>query len=133
MATLTIICQLTPMLLVANCTNTKWWENPEKLLKPWHMGTHLKVLSESYPMNSNITGLRWFSVIFVSLHVLWTNVASALKGLKTSEYRKFIVLLNLQYRHLTSAPVDRTSANACLYKTPCYDVKEIIQTHQCQM
>ena len=39
----------------------------------------------------------------------------------------------LQYRHLISAPVDRTSANAWLYKTPCYDVKKIIQTHQCQM
>ena len=28
-----------------------------KLLKPWHMGTHLRVLSESYPMNTNMTGL----------------------------------------------------------------------------
>ena len=26
---------------------------------------------------------------------------------------------SLQYRHLTSAPVDRTSANAWLYKRPC--------------
>ena len=28
----------------------------------------LKVLSESYPMNTNMTGFRWFSEIFVSLY-----------------------------------------------------------------
>ena len=28
------------------------------------MGTHLKVLSESFPMNTNMTGFRWFSKIF---------------------------------------------------------------------
>ena len=47
---------ITIMLLVAN------------LLKPWHMGTHPRVLSESYPMNTNMTGFRWFSNIFKSLH-----------------------------------------------------------------
>ena len=42
------------MLLVANLANTKWCRKPEKWLKPWHMGTHLRVLmiSESFPMNS---------------------------------------------------------------------------------
>ena len=25
------------------------------------MGTHLRVLSESYPMNTNMIGFRWFS------------------------------------------------------------------------
>ena len=30
------------------------------------MGTHLRVLSESYPMNTNMTGLQWFSKIFAS-------------------------------------------------------------------
>ena len=25
------------------------------------MGTHLRELTESYPMNANMTGLRWFS------------------------------------------------------------------------
>ena len=24
------------------------------------MGTHLRVLTESYPMNTNMTGFRWF-------------------------------------------------------------------------
>ena len=31
------------------------------------MGTHLRVLSESYPMNTNMIGFRWFSRIFASL------------------------------------------------------------------
>ena len=25
------------------------------------MGTHMRVLSERYPMNTNMTGFRWFS------------------------------------------------------------------------
>ena len=37
------------MLLVANLAKTH--------------GTHLRVLSESFPMNTNMTGLRWFSEI----------------------------------------------------------------------
>ena len=57
---------LTVMLLVANLANTKWCKNPEKWLKPWHMGTHLRVLSKSYPMNynTNVRGFRCFSKIF---------------------------------------------------------------------
>ena len=36
--------------------------NPsEKVLKPWHMCTHLRVLSENYPMNTSKTAFRWFS------------------------------------------------------------------------
>ena len=31
------------------------------------MGTHLRVLSESYPMNANITGLKCFSKLFAAL------------------------------------------------------------------
>ena len=30
----------------------------EKILKPGQMGTHLRVLSESFPMNTNLTGFR---------------------------------------------------------------------------
>ena len=41
------------------------------------MDTHLRVLSESYPMNTHMTGFRWFSKIFV----LWKKVASASEGL----------------------------------------------------
>ena len=36
------------MLLVANLAITKWCKKPEKLLKPWQMGIHLRVLKESY-------------------------------------------------------------------------------------
>ena len=55
----------------------KTWK---KLLKPWQMGTHLRVLSESYPMNTNMTGFRWFSK---SLHPCSLDeVASALEGLR---------------------------------------------------
>ena len=43
------------------------------------MGTHLRVLSESFPMNTNMTGLRWFSK--KKIFVLWTKVATALEGL----------------------------------------------------
>ena len=46
------------MLLVANLTNTKLCKNPEKSPKPWQMGTHLRVLSESFPMSTNMTGFR---------------------------------------------------------------------------
>ena len=49
--------QLTLMLVVANIANTKLCKNPDFfLLKHWHMGTQLKVLIESYPMNTNMTG-----------------------------------------------------------------------------
>ena len=65
-----LACQiLTLMLLVANSTNTKWCEKPEKSLKPWQMGTHLRVLSESFQMNTNMTGFRWFSKIFAFLYI----------------------------------------------------------------
>ena len=37
-----------------------YWMNTNMtgLLKPWHMGTHMKALSLSYPMNTNMTGFR---------------------------------------------------------------------------
>ena len=42
------------------------------------MGTHMRVLS--YPMNTNMTGFRWFPKKLCIL-LLWTKVASALQGL----------------------------------------------------
>ena len=56
-----------------------------KLLKPWQMGTQLRVLSESFPMNTNMTGFRWFSKNLCIL-VLWAKVASALEGLSINDY-----------------------------------------------
>ena len=47
------------MLLVAKLANTKRCKTPEKWLKPWLMGTHLKVFNVSYPMNTNMTWFRW--------------------------------------------------------------------------
>ena len=43
------------------------------------MGTHLSALSESYPIDTNMTGFRGFSKFFVL--ELGTKVASALEGL----------------------------------------------------
>ena len=56
------------MLLVANGANTKWFKKSENLLEPWHMGTHLRVLSESYVMNTNMTGFRRSSKNFATLY-----------------------------------------------------------------
>ena len=33
-------------------------------MKPWHIGTHTRVLSENYLMNTNTTKFRGFSKIF---------------------------------------------------------------------
>ena len=41
------------------------------------MDTHLKVLSESYPINTNMTGFRSYSEILL----LWLKVSLALVGL----------------------------------------------------
>ena len=71
---------LTLMLVVANLANTKWCQKPEKWLKPWQMGTHLRVLGESFPMNTNLTMSRWFSTLFACI-LPQTKVASALEGL----------------------------------------------------
>ena len=65
---------LTLLLLVANFVNTKLYKNPEKWPKPWKLGTHLKALSESYLMSTNMTGFGWFSKILAFL-------CSALEGL----------------------------------------------------
>ena len=58
---------LTLMLLVANLANTKRCKKSEIYLKTCQMGTHLRVLSESYPMNTNMKGFRWVSKFFASL------------------------------------------------------------------
>ena len=47
---------LTLMLLVDTLANTKFCKNPENKLKPGQIGTHMRVLSESFSMNTNMTG-----------------------------------------------------------------------------
>ena len=49
---------LTLMPLGADLANTKWCKKTKKWPKPWHMGSHLRVLSESYPINTKMTGFR---------------------------------------------------------------------------
>ena len=73
--------------LLAVCGKTldhsaiKTGQNLQKLLKPWHMGTHLRVLSKRYPMNTNMTGFGWcFKNLCV--RVLLSKVALELEGLK---------------------------------------------------
>ena len=60
------VSKLTLLLVVAIFVN----KNHSRMLvmtEPWHIGTHLRVLSESYLMNTNMTVFRWFSKIFASL------------------------------------------------------------------
>ena len=54
------------------------------------MGTHLRVLSESYLMNTNMIGFRQFSKIFVSALegiTLFTSVANLYNRMQ-KEYEK---------------------------------------------
>ena len=44
------------VLVVANFANTRSHKKSKKWLKPWHMGTHMRVLNESYPMNPHWKG-----------------------------------------------------------------------------
>ena len=65
---------------MANLANTKWCKIPEKWLKPWHMGAHLRLLSESYLLKTNMRGYKWFSKI-VAFLCLGQEEALALEGL----------------------------------------------------
>ena len=51
------------------------------MAKTFAKGIHVRELSESYPMNTNMTGFGWLSKIFASMLVRWTKVALALGGL----------------------------------------------------
>ena len=77
------------------------------------MGIHLRELSESFPMNTNMTGFRRFSKVFALL-VIWTKVASALEGLM---YKTAAMMKNNgchQYELITHynqvCPVDRATS-----------------------
>ena len=74
--------------------NTK---KTEKGLKLWHIGTHLIVLSESYPMNTDMAGFKWFSKIFVSL---WFGQNSLSIGRADDEEEEEDVDYNVFKRHL---------------------------------
>ena len=63
------------------------------------MGTYLRVLSESYPMNNNMTGIRWFSKKKDCVLLLWVNVASSLQGLNDfnsiQNFASYLVCLSI--------------------------------------
>ena len=80
---------LTLLPVVANFVNMKWWKKAEDWLKPWHMGTHLRVLNKSYLMNTNMIGFRWVFKRFC-VFVLGKKVASALEGLSGSQIQRIV-------------------------------------------
>ena len=47
-------------LRVANLIIIDYAKKAEKILYPWLMGAHLLVLSKSFPMSTNMTGLNCF-------------------------------------------------------------------------
>ena len=59
---------LTLMLLVANLAITKVCKKNDKCLKPWHMGTHLRLIRKRYPMNTNTTGFKWFLIFLTHIY-----------------------------------------------------------------
>ena len=62
------------------------------------MGTHLRVLSKSYPMNANMTGFGIFSKTFVSLWLgqNFPKVASALERLKLKD----VILIRTEHQEM---------------------------------
>ena len=58
------LLELNLILLVAILATRKWCKNPEKMTETL---AHVRVLSKSYLMNTNMTGFRWFSRIIASL------------------------------------------------------------------
>ena len=59
-----------PYVAGSSFSQNKMWKKAEKWQKPWHMGTHMRVLSQSYLMNINMAGIRWLSNILVGLGLL---------------------------------------------------------------
>ena len=51
------------MLLDSNLADSKLCKNLIKLLKPWHMGTHLRVLPKGFPTNTNMIRFRFLTII----------------------------------------------------------------------
>ena len=94
-------------------------QKPEKGLKPWRMGIHLRSLSKSYPMNTNMTGFQpiGFSQN-LSVLVHWMKVVSAL-GMLSYNLNKYLgkfpwwkiihqMSLMLFLYHATGEPISAT-------------------------
>ena len=65
------------------------------------MGTHLRVLSKSYPMNANMTRFRCFSKLF-AFFMPWMKVILALKRL-----RKLIDLKDILSKRIRNLNIDK--------------------------
>ena len=68
------------MLLVAYLADKILCKKPEKWLKPWHLGIYLRVLGESYPMNTSMTARVQMGFKNLLDFVHWTKVAQLWKG-----------------------------------------------------
>ena len=81
---------LTLMLLVANFTNTKWSKkNSWKRLKHCQIGTHLRVLSESYLMCKDFGHLSVFLHHFVLAKLGTTSMR--VNGLSTERCSRLVI------------------------------------------
>ena len=65
-------------------------QKPLKILKPWHMGTHLRAFNENIPMETITTSFKWFSNCFCIV-VFWTIVAFTLEGLNNTYLSRFLL------------------------------------------
>ena len=87
------------------------------------MGTHLRVLSESFPMNTKMTWFKCFSKNLKFL-VLWTIVASAWEGFTRTILQYFKVYLatknnlSLRFFHWSES---NYSFPISLFLSPNYD------------
>ena len=132
----------TLMLLVANLASTKLCKKTEKWLKLWHMGTHLTVLSESYPMNTNMTGIKCFSKNLWVL-VIWVKVAPPLEGSATDwtwyiglqyflHYYYNIITILLQYllQYCYNICYNIVTIFVTILLQYCYNISAFIQSMQ---
>ena len=79
------------------------------------MGSHLIVLGMSYPMNTNMTGFRWFSNRCI--RVLWTKVASALEGTTSINIFYNHRILRMVWQLLLNKDISRENALPLLIGT----------------
>ena len=83
------------------------------------MGTHLRVLSESYPMNINMPGLRLYLNLCVL--VLWMQVTLAMEGLSKYDcsisHCDYVTTMLFQTLQLLKADTNMLSSLCAFYKT----------------
>ena len=63
------------------------------------MGTHLRVLSESFPMNTNMTGFRCFSHFFLFLRSCALEESSLSIGRVISVLSDLVLILRFSFSH----------------------------------